>query len=116
ILTDSACDIPQHLLDEYQIDEVPLVVVMDNNEYYERETIEPSELYQAMKEGKAPKTSQVPPERMKAMFETYASKEISCIYIGFSSELSGTYQTAVAMKEEVLEDYPSFDLDTVDSQ
>lgn len=116
ILTDSASDIPDHLRESYDIDVVPLAVIMNDKEYFEKETINPDTLYKAMRNGKAPTTSQVPPERMKHMFETYAQQGQSCIYIGFSAALSGTFQTAVNMKQEVLDDYPSFDLETIDSQ
>lgn len=116
ILTDSASDLPRHLLDEYDIDVAPLMVILGDEEYYDRETIDPHELYAEMRNGKSPSTSQVPPERMKAMFEKYAKQQISCIYIGFSSELSGTYQTAIAAKEELLEEYPDFDIETFDSR
>lgn len=116
ILTDSACDLPRHLLDEYDIDTAPLVVILGDEEYFDREAISPDELYTEMKNGQSPSTSQVPPERMKAMFEIYAQQQVSCLYIGFSSALSGTYQTAVTAKEQLLEEYPDFDIETFDSK
>lgn len=116
IATDSASDLPKELLEKYDIDIVPFVVILDGKEYYDRETIGPDELYSAMRDGKAPKTSQVPYERMKEMFEKYAKQGETLIYIGFSSELSGTYQVAVQVKNELLEEYPEFDVVTIDSR
>lgn len=116
IATDSASDLPKELLEKYDIDIVPFVVILDGKEYYDRETIGPDELYSAMRDGKAPKTSQVPYERMKEMFEKYAKQGETLIYIGFSSELSGTYQVAVQVKNELLEKYPEFDVVTIDSR
>jgi len=38
------------------------------------------------------------------------------IYIAFSSELSGTYQTAVMIRNQVKEEYPDFNLSIIDSK
>ncbi|HET7580907.1 MAG TPA: DegV family protein [Bacillales bacterium] len=116
IITDSASDLPKSLVEEYDIDVVPFVVLIDNEEYYDGETIGPDELYAAMKDGKTPRTAQVPYERMKETFEKYAKQNESALYIGFSSALSGTYQTAELIRNELREDYPSFDFDTIDSK
>lgn len=116
IATDSACDLPEELLKKYDIDVVPFVVILDGEEYYDRETIGPDELYRAMRNGKTPKTAQVPYERMRDMFEKYAKQGETLIYIGFSSGLSGTYQVAVQVKNGLLEEYPEFDVVTIDSR
>lgn len=116
IITDSGSDIPKTLLEKYDIEVMPFVVLMDDEEYYDGETISPDELYGAMRKGKVPKTSQVPYERMRNTFEKYAKRNESCLYIGFSSELSGTYQTAASIKIELSEEYPEFGFDTFDSR
>lgn len=116
ILTDSACDLHRDFLDQYDIDMAPLMVMIKDESYYDREDLSADELYAEMKNGQNPSTAQVPPDRMKAMFEKYARQQISCLYIGFSSGLSGTYQTALAAKNEVLEDYPDFEITTFDSK
>jgi DegV family protein with EDD domain len=69
-----------------------------------------------MREGTVFKTTQVPMGAMVDLFKTYAQKDIGCIYIAFSSELSGTYQTALVAKKQVLEEYPDFDLTIIDSK
>ncbi|HEX6923566.1 MAG TPA: DegV family protein [Bacillales bacterium] len=116
IVTDSASDLPKSLAEEYDIDVVPFIVLIDGEEYYDGETIGPDELYPAMKEGKVPKTAQVPYEKMRAVFEKYAKQQESCIFIGLSSELSGTFQSAKLIQDELSEEYPDFDFETVDSR
>ncbi|TKI12210.1 DegV family protein, partial [Bacillus cereus] len=39
-----------------------------------------------------------------------------CIYLAFSSELSGTYQSSVVIKEEVKETYADLDLEIIDTK
>jgi DegV family protein with EDD domain len=116
IITDSGCDLPQHTIDEYDIDMMPLLVILDGDEYEDNKTIKAKELYDLMRKGKVPKTAQVPSHLIKETFEQYAKENTSCIYIGFSSELSGTYGAAEAMKNEILETYPDFDMECVDTK
>lgn len=52
----------------------------------------------------------------KKVFLQYAELGEPAIYIAFSSGLSGTYQTAVMIANEVKEEFPDFDLRIVDSK
>lgn len=116
LIVDTGCDLPKHIIDEYHIEVLPLVVHVNDDEFYDKETIQPSTLYTEMKNGAVPKTSQVPPDRMKQLFQKLAEKGQPAIYITLSSELSGTYQTACLMKEQVIEEGFNPDLQIVDSK
>ncbi|MCQ6265498.1 DegV family protein [Fictibacillus sp. WQ 8-8] len=116
IITDSGCDLPQHIIDELEINMLPLVVTIHSHEEYDRKTIQPLQLYNQMREGAAPKTSQVPPLLVKEAFQKCAETETPCVYITLSSGLSGTFQTAELMRQEVLEEYPHANISVIDSQ
>jgi len=116
ILSDSACDLPKDVLEEYKIDIVPIVVIKDDKEYFDGETIMPQEVYDGMREGQIYKTAQIPPNIFSDKFHEYAKKDQDVIYIAFSSGLSGTYQTSVFVREQILEDYPNFKLEIVDTK
>ncbi|MCF6136802.1 DegV family protein [Pseudalkalibacillus berkeleyi] len=116
LIVDTGCDLPKHIIDEYNIEVLPLVVHVNDNEFYDKETIQPSTLYTEMKNGAVPKTSQVPPDRMKQLFQKLAENNQPAIYITLSSELSGTYQTACLMKEQVIEEGFNPELQIVDSK
>ncbi|TKH10880.1 DegV family protein, partial [Bacillus wiedmannii] len=49
-------------------------------------------------------------------FVSYAKEGNPCIYLAFSSELSGTYQSSVVIKEEVKETYADLDLEIIDTK
>ena len=51
ILTDSGCDLPKDIIDEYDIDVLPIIVIKDDEEYLDGVTIEPKELYDNMRAG-----------------------------------------------------------------
>ena len=63
-----------------------------------------------------PKTSQINPERFSQEFERYISKDYDILYIAFSSALSGTYNSALIAREELLERYPGFNITIIDSK
>jgi DegV family protein with EDD domain len=116
ILADSACDLPLSFYDEYQVQILPLKVLIDDHEYEDLVTIKPMEVYEAIDAGKIPKTSQVSPTYFERVFTEMAKQKQEGIYIAFSSELSGTYQTAVMILEQVKENYPDFQLTIVDTK
>jgi len=116
IIADSACDLPLSYYKENKVSFIPLQVHLDGDNYEDLQTIQPAEVYQAMREGKAPKTSQASPEYVTKLFTELAIEKKQAVYIAFSSELSGTYQMAVMVYNQVKEIYPDFDLDIIDTK
>lgn len=116
ILADSVSDLPMSFYKENDVSFIPLQVHLDGENFEDLLTIQPTEVYQAMREGKAPKTSQASPEYMKELFTQFAIEKKQGIYIAFSSELSGTYQTAVMIRNQVKEEYPDLDLEVFDTK
>ncbi|MEH7122139.1 DegV family protein [Bacillus sp. JJ1532] len=116
ILTDSASDLPLSFLKENNVTLFPLKVHLDDTEYEDLVTINPKTVYEAIREGKVPKTSQASPLAFEEAFTNMAKNNEDGIYIAFSSELSGTYQTAVMMLDQVKETYPDFNLTIVDTK
>jgi DegV family protein with EDD domain len=116
ILADSACDLPISFIEEYQVDLLPLKVLIGEQEYEDLVTIQPNTVYEAIRAGNVPKTSQVSPTRFETVFTELAKQNQEAIYLAFSSELSGTYQTAVMILDQVKENYPDFQLTIVDTK
>jgi len=116
ILADSASDLSKKHYNEFNIEMVPLTVHLDGKEYEDNLSIEPKTVYDAMRDGKSPKTSQVSPQTFKAVFTKYAKANQELVYIAFSSQLSGTYQTAKMMEQEVKEEYPDAPIHIIDTK
>ena len=116
ILADSACDIPKSYLEENDVELIPLKVMFKEDEYDDMVTIDSKQIFDAMKEGEVVKTSQASPEHFKRIFTEIAHNNETAIYIAFSSELSGTYQTSMLMRNDVLEEYPNLDITIIDSK
>lgn len=116
ILADSACDLPLSFYRENNVSLIPLQVHLDGQNYEDILTINSKEIFQAMLNGKAPKTSQVSPEHFLEVFTEFAKEKKQGIYIAFSSELSGTYQTAVMIHNQVKEEYPDLDIEIINTK
>ncbi|MGY4794099.1 DegV family protein [Lysinibacillus fusiformis] len=116
IFTDSGCDLPKSYYEENDVVLLPLRVQLNNKEYEDVISIDSKEIYDAIRQGAQPKTSQVSPELFLKYFEELAKNDEEGIYIAFSSELSGTYSTAQMIRNQVLEQYPSLKLVIIDSK
>jgi DegV family protein with EDD domain len=116
IMADSACDLPIHFYEENSALLFPLKVQIDGTDYEDLKTIQPKQVYDSIRAGNLPKTSQASPAGFTEVFTELAKNKQEGIYIAFSSELSGTYQTAVMISEQVKEEYPDLNLTIVDSK
>lgn len=116
IVADSACDLSKEHYNEFDIEMIPLNVHLDDKAFADAVEIDPKTIYDAMRNGKVPKTSQPVPEAFKAIFTEYAEKNEPLVYVSFSSELSGTYQSAKIMEEIVKTDYPDAPIHIIDTK
>lgn len=109
LVTDSSADLPEELLNQYNISVVPLTVNIDGREYLEGVDLLPQEFCEKMFHSKElPKTSQPSPEAFIDCFKSLSGKDpILCLTI--SSGLSGTYQSACIGRDMVDADVTVFD-------
>ncbi|PLR68926.1 DegV family protein [Bacillus sp. UMB0893] len=116
IIADSASDLPLDFFEKNGVALLPLGVHIGKSDYRDLVTISPKEVYDAMREGKVAKTTQISPLDVKETFTELAKKQMPALYVAFSSELSGTYQTAVMIGNEVKDEFPDFELAIIDSK
>ncbi|GIN19242.1 MAG TPA: DegV family protein [Bacillus bacterium] len=116
LFADSACDLPLSFYEENNVELITLQVHIDDKEYKDLKNIQPEQVYQEIRAGKMPKTSQASPQQLHELFTSLAKSGESGLYISMSSGLSGTYQTAEMVKEQVKEEFPDLDLTIIDSK
>lgn len=116
IVTDSGSDLPSEIVKDLDIAVLPLIVYSDEQEFKDGVDISSVEVMQQMREGKIFKTAQVAPISFIEQFNKYAQNGDSCIYIGFSSQLSATYKSSTMAFNEVKETYPNFDGELIDTK
>ncbi|MEN6482360.1 MAG: DegV family protein [Anaerolineaceae bacterium] len=97
IITDSCSDLSKDLMEQYHIHQVQLQVLANGKNYLDCE-LSPSELYRIVEEtGQLPKTSAPPVADFLKLFNNYSES----IFIGISSKLSATIQSATLAAEEL---------------
>jgi DegV family protein with EDD domain len=116
LFADSASDLPKDFFEQEQVVLFPLRVHIGDEEYEDIRTIDSMKVYDAIRSGVHPKTSQASPEEMLKAFEQLAKDGDEGFYIAFSSELSGTYATAVMLADQVREEHPDLKLTILDSK
>ena len=101
ITADSTCDLPQELIDKYDIKIIPLSILLGEKVYHDGVDIKPSDIYDFVeKTGELPKTAAVTPSEYHEVFKSFADDGKKIVHIGFSSALSSSYQNACVAAEE----------------
>ncbi len=112
IITDSACDLPDELLAQYNIKFVSLRIVYHNGEKRDRVEISPQQVYDMLAQ-EVPKTSLPLPEDVSKLYDELADEGYTdAVHICISSGLSGTYN----LVRMIAEDYTRMNVRVVDSK
>lgn len=100
IVIDSACDLPKNTADVLGLAYMPMRTIFGQQEYLDGITLTGEAFYEKLIESDClPKTSQVPPADFEAVFESIVNAGDTALCITVSSELSGTYQSAMIAAE-----------------
>ena len=117
IITDSASDLPKEYITAHQLHVIPTPVVIDETDYFDGKTIQTKEFYNILDDTKRDvRTYHINPAMFEEAFTPYAQAGDSIIYHCFSTGIAGTFNAAHIAKENVLEQYPDFDLTIIDSK
>ena len=109
VICDGIANMPRELAEQYDIEVVPLTVIVDGKEYRDVD-ITDEQFYVMMREAKdMPKTSQATYVDFKEIFDRHASDGKTVLYIAGSSKSSGTYQSVVLASKDVEGDVHIFD-------
>lgn len=105
IITDTMCDVPKDMEDRYSIKIMPLTVHFDNESYKDGIDITREQFYNKLETSQnLPTTSQVPPIEFLDVFKSELDKGNDVICINGSSQLSGTYNSALLAKNQLESD------------
>ena len=116
IITDSACDLPESMLQQLDVRVVPLYVNFRGEA--RRDSVSDAEvktLYDAMRGGEVATTSAVNPDGWANAIEPVLAEGLDALVLAFSSGLSTTYQSAVIAANDLLEKYPQRKICVVDT-
>lgn len=119
IITDSTCDLPQHFVDEYKLDYIPMDVMFGDEvfkQYLDERALKLQDFYARLDRGEMAKTSLINMQTFIDKFEPYLEKGLDVFYLGLSSGLSATWVQANLAREELLEKYKDRKIVLVDTR
>ncbi|MBO5657022.1 MAG: DegV family protein [Agathobacter sp.] len=91
IIADSTCDLSPELISKYDIEIIPLHIVLDDKEYEDGKTITPDEIYEWADANKTtPKTSAAGIEQVIEVLRPYVEKGDDIIVLTISASMSTT--------------------------
>ncbi|MGM9987435.1 MAG: DegV family protein [Bacillaceae bacterium] len=95
IVTDSTVDLDEKILEQYNIEVMPLSITINGTVYVDRVDITPEEFLVKMQQSEElPKTSQPPIGGFVDLYEKLGEQGYDVISIHMTSGMSGTYSTA----------------------
>lgn len=116
-IVDSMCDTNSDILNRYDFDILPFPVTLDDKTYFDGINITPEMVVDFVNTNSKlfPKTAQIQPLDITNTIEKHLKNGDDVIYMVLSSKLSGTYQTARLLAQDLLEKYPDRKVAIVDS-
>lgn len=115
IITDSTTDLPKTYYKEKEIPVLSLSYMMDGVTYEDMNGLSDKEFFDRIRAGSMPTTSQINAEQAKEGFEPFLKEGKDILYIGFTSGLSGSYNSVRIAAEDLKEQYPEREIIAVDS-
>jgi|GEM_PF-2907819 len=113
LISDSSCDLPDDLLQKYDIDLLPLYIIMGENSYKDGKEISQEEVFAwSDANNTTPKTAAPSLQDAMDILNLYVKDYDDIIVINISSEVSTTYQVMnIAARE-----YPNANIHIIDSR
>ncbi len=115
ILTDSSCDLPQAVAEQYGLEVIQLAVTVEGDMPKPNNEIDIVDFYAKLRAKKGAKTSAVNIEAFAQCFEKHLAAGADVLYLGFSSGLSGTFNAGFVAARELSEKYPERSCVAVDT-
>lgn len=109
IVTDSACNLTEEMIDEFGLEILPLTFMVDgvqHQSYLKGEKTDLKQFYTMMREGKVITTSLPNMQESEKTLRAIADSGKDILYLGFSSALSGTYAATELLLKQISSDYP----------
>ena len=108
IITDTSANLPKEMIGKYGLTVLPFSFFFDGEEHIdmEAEDYDAAAFFRMMREGVKVTTSQIPPQTFKDCFRIFLESGQDVLYVGMSSGISGTFNSAVLAMNELREEFP----------
>lgn len=118
LIIDSCCDLPAELVCDIDgVDLIHFPYIMSDGEHADDmfQSIPAHNFYELMRKGEAPSTAQVPVTVFQEHFTQAIESGVPTVYLSFTSGLSGSFDTATLVRNQLVEEHPGAELYVVDT-
>lgn len=119
IITDSCCDLPLSYVEANEdiLHVIGMPIQIDDRTLIDDlgKTYSHKAFYNELRQGKMPSTSQINAYRFEMLFKEYIAAGHEIVYLGLTSGMSGTYNSALIAKSLILEQFPNAKIEIVDT-
>ena len=119
IITDATSDIPQSIVQKYNLDYIPMEVNFGEEvlkQYLDEREFTLASFYARLDNKELATTSLVNMQTFIDKFEPYLVKGLDIVFIGLSSGLSASFSQALLAKDYLIEKYPERTIALIDSK
>jgi len=118
IITDTSTNLPNRLLEPYDVKVVPFSYIIDDIPYscMDIEAFDGHSYYQTIREGKLISTSQITPQIFTDCMIPVLEEGKDILFISMSSGISGSYGSSEVAARMLREDYPDRKIITIDTR
>ena len=112
LILDSCCDLPHDVVDREGVYLVKFPYFDDDGEHLDDlyQSITAHDFYEGMRNGGEPHTAQVPIPALQEAYQWVIDSGKPTVYLSFSSGLSGTFDTAEMLLEQIKAENPDLEL------
>lgn len=118
LIIDSCCDLPFEVVNHEGVELIEFPYIMSDGEHaddlYQSTTAH--DFFQAMREGETPSTAQISVPTLQAAFQRAVDSGVPTVFLSFSSGLSGSYDVAAMVLDQVKAQNPEAELYLVDTK
>ncbi len=118
IVTETNADMSQQMVDELGIHAIPMRFVQEEVEYEnyaDGRQLAFGEFYKKLRAGSMSTTSQISMDQYRKEITPYLEQGLDILHIGFSSALSGSFNTCCITAKDLMEEYPGRKIILVDT-
>ena len=118
LIIDTCCDLPASFVETEGVYVLKFPYIDGEHECLDDfyQSVSAKEFYDSMREGAQPHTAQLPVPAVQDAFRWAHEQGKPAVYLGFSSGLSGTFDSVCLLIEQMKEEIPDLDVTLVDTK
>ncbi len=118
VIIDSCCDLPASVVDVPGVEVLKFPYLLDGEEYFDDmyTSMTAHEYYESLRKGARPSTAQVPIPSLLDVFTRAIESGVPTVYLSFTSGLSGSFNTALMLRDELVKEHPDAELYVIDTK